>query len=265
MSLFNSHFYHGLIRKYTIVMGSLLEGIDVVRYNADGSENHRAKVPLSYADKEKWVRRLMEETADMTRQPAITLPRMAFEMSDMTYDAARKLSSKRYFAFTSATSNDNKLKVMMPVPWNFDFNVYIATKTKEDMLQIIEQIVPFFTPDYTVAMKGIKNPAMSWDVPISLTGVNTSDSAQGGFEERRLIMWELSFTVRGFLFAPIKERGIIKTIDVSVFDYDELVKTPLARNYMIDIGVVPYIEGVPLADIGPDDPWGIQVTVDINQ
>lgn len=262
MSLYNSHFYHGLIKKYTIVVGSLLDGIDVIRYNPNGSENMRTKVPLSYSKKEKWVRRLMEDP-ELTRKPAITLPRMAFEMTDMRYDASRKLSSKRYFAFTNPDADDTKLKVMMPVPWNFDFNVYIATKTQEDMLQIIEQIVPWFTPDYTVTINGIKNPAINFDTPITLTGVNTSDSAEGGFEQRRLILWELGFTLRGYLFGPVRERGVIKTIDVKIMDYDELVKAPQLRNYIIDIGVRPFIDGVPLEDIGSDDPWEVLVDIDI--
>lgn len=262
MALYGNHFYHGLLKKYTIVIGSLLDGVDVVRYNPDQTEGSRVRVPLSYSKKEKWVRRLMEEIGSLDRQPAITLPRMAFEMTNMYFDASRQLSNKRYFAFISENSGDSKLKVMMPMAWNFDFKVYVAAKTQEDMLQIIEQIVPFFTPDYTVAIRGLKNPNIGFDIPITLNSVNMSDNAEGGFEERRVIMWELDFTLRGYLFGPVKERGIIKTIDVKIMDYDELVKSPLSRQFMIDINIVPYIDGVPLEDISADDPWGINVTVD---
>jgi len=265
MSIYNTHFYHGLLKKYTTVLGALLDGIDVVRFKADGSEESRTRVPLSYANKEKWVRRIIEDTTMTDRQPAITLPRMSFEMSSIQYAPERKLSSKRYYAFPIQSNTTHKYKVMQPVPYDIIYNVHAIAKTQEDMLQIIEQIAPFFTPDYTVEIRGITNPEIKFDIPISLMGFEPDDNAQGGFEDRRMIIWNIQFLLKGYLFGPIKERSVIKEIDIHIYDMDELQMPQILRNYMVDIGVVPFIEGVPLEDIGPDDPYEIQVTVDYNQ
>lgn len=260
MAIFKDYFFHGLIRKYTIVMGSLLNDIQVVRNSSTQQELSRVTVPLSYAKKEKWVQRIMDEKEDLTRKTAITLPRMAFEMTNMSYDANRKLSSKQYFAFLNPDSKNTKLQIMMPVPWNFNFSVYIISKTQADMQQIVEQILPMFTPDYTVDLAGIKNPNLNYDIPISLLSVESSDNAEGGFEDRRMIIWTMNFVMRGYLFGPVREKNIIKTVDVKILDYDQLSVAPISRQYLVDVGVVPHIDGVALDDIGADDPWTIEAT-----
>lgn len=261
MAIYNTHFYHGLIKKYTTIMGSLLDGIDVVRFKPDGSEDHRVRVPVTYSKKEKWVQKIIADKTMTDRQPAITLPRMAFEMSSLQYAPERKLSSKNYFAFPVSTDNQQKYKIMQPVPYDFVFDCYAIAKTQEDMLQIIEQIAPFFTPDYTVEIKGISNPEVKYDIPITLLGIEPNDNAEGGFEERRLIIWSFQFVLKGFLFGPVRERNVIKEIIVDIGEYDQLEKAPQLRQYIVEIGMVPFIDGVPIQDIGPDDPYEIAVSV----
>lgn len=262
MAIYKNHFYHGLIKKYTVVMASLIDGIDVVRFNPDGSENSRVRVPLSYSNKEKWVQKIISDSNMTDRQPAITLPRIGFELESLQYAPDRKLNSKNFFAFPITEDNTKKYKIMQPVPYDFVYSFYAIAKTQEDMLQIIEQIAPFFTPDYTIEMKGINNPDIKYDVPISLMGIENNDNAQGGFEERRMIIWSFQFVLKGFLFGPVKQRGVIREVNVGIYDQEELNKSPELRNFIVDIGITPYIDGVPLEDIGPDDPYGISVTMD---
>lgn len=261
MALYKNHFYHGLIKKYNIVMGSLFDELDVVRFDPSGNEKERVAVPVTYANKEKWIQKIMADANMTDRQPAITLPRIAYEMSGLQFAPERKLSSKGYYAFpTTNNGTTQKYKVMQPVPYDFTYNFYAIAKTQEDMNQIVEQIVPFFTPDYTVEIRGIENPNVKFDIPITLIGVENDDNAQGGFEERRMVIWTFQFILKGFLFGPIRERSIIKEIDVKISDMDELQKAPALRNYIIDVGMVPYIDGVPLENIHVNDDWTIKIT-----
>lgn len=262
MAIFNTHFYHGLLKKYTIVMGSLLDGIDVVRFKPDGSEDNRVRVPLTYSKKEKWIQKILSDTTMTDRQPAITLPRMAFELSSLQYAPERKLNSRNYFAFPIETSTTHKYKIMQPVPYDLVFDFYAIAKTQEDMLQIVEQIAPMFTPDYTVEIRGISNPEIKYDIPITLMGIEMNDNAEGGFDDRRMIIWTFQFVLKGFLFGPVRERSVIKTVNVKIGEMDELAKAPELRSYIVEMEMVPWINGVPLQDIGPNDPYEIMTTVD---
>lgn len=269
MSLYKTHFYHGLIKKYHSAFGAVFNGIDVVRYKPDTItgeqvEASRQTVPCEYSPKEKWVQRIMSEPDDLTRQPATTVPRIAYEMKDMTYAPERKLGTRNYFAFTNPNTTDTKLRIMQPVPWDFVYEVSVLAKTQEDMLQIVEQIIPFFTPDLTFTLRGIKNPNIEYDIPISLMSVMPSDTYDGRFDDRRIIVWTFQFVLKGYLFGPVREGKIIKEIHVDIMDYDQLKKSPLTRNYLIDIGMVPYLNGNPIETISADDPWTVNTTITLS-
>lgn len=260
MSIHNNHFYHSLIKSYTVLIGSILDGIDVVKYKQDGTEDVRVRVPVVYSNKEKWVRRILEDP-ELKRQPAITLPRIGFEMNGMQYAPDRKLSGKQQFIFRSPTEAGKSYRVYTPVPYDFVFTASLIAKTQEDALQVIEQIVPFFTPDYTVNMKGIKNPNISFDIPITLDSVQKDDQYEGRFEDNRMIIWTLSFVLKGFLFGPVKESGIIKHIDMTMYHMDQLDVAPELRNFIVDYNIEPYINGVALADISFDDDYEIRTEI----
>lgn len=260
MAIYSKHFQHKLIRKYTTTMGYLLNDIDVVKENENGTENFRIKVPLTYSGKEKFVRRLLEDP-ELTRQPAITLPMMAFELIGMNYSGERKLSSKGRYVFIDPEKNNTKSFVYTPVPYDFVYNVYITTKTHDEMHQIIEQIAPFFTPDYTFSMVGLKNQDFTFDVPITLDSIQTNDQYEGSFESRRVIMWSLSFLLKGYLFSPVREGKIIKQVNIDIVDLDDFDKQFANQRILSEVDVVPYIDGVALEDIGALDDYDVQVTI----
>jgi hypothetical protein len=259
MTIHTGHFYHSLLRNYTIVIGSILDGLEVIRYTNTGTEDSRIKVPVAYSPKEKFIRRLLEDPT-LEAQPAMTLPRIGFEMTGMQYAPDRKLSSRQEFIFRSDTTS-NIGRVYTPVAYDIIFEASIVAKTQEDMLQIIEQIVPFFTPDYTVSFRGIKTPTMNFDVPITLDTIQRSDNYEGRFEDRRMIIWTLSFVVKGFLFGPVRTGGIIKHIDLTYYDMSQVGVPQNQRQFIVDYDIEPYLNGVPLGNINYFDDYTIKTDV----
>lgn len=260
MPLYNTHFHHSHLKNYAILVGTLLDGIDVVRFNQAGQEDSRVRVAVTHSPKEKFIRRLAEDP-NLLAQPAITMPIIGYEMVSMNYAPDRKLSSKQKFVFVDPAGTKSPKIVYTPVPYDLVFEARIATKTQEDMMQIVEQIAPFFAPDFTVGFRGVKNPNIVFDVPVTLDYIQRRDEYEGRFEDNRVIIWTLGFVVKAFLFGPVREGGLIKHIDVPVYDIAEANKSPELRQYLVDYDIEPFIEGVPLANIQIDDPWTVKTTV----
>ena len=222
MAIFSSYFYHELTKRYTIAFGSLFTGLTVMRNKEDGTEEHRITVPLSYAPKEKFIRRLTED-ANHSKQTAITLPRIAFEMTSLNYDPQRKLQKLRKYHYKEAPGvTRTHGSVYTPVPYDLVFNLYIVTKTQDEMLQLVEQILPAFTPDLTLSIKGIQDPGTIYDVPLTLLDCAPDDSYSGSMEERRQIMWSLSFLMKAIYFGPISENSIILDTGTPLLDWKML-------------------------------------------
>lgn len=208
MPLSKSYFYNGMVRKYVTGFGDMFTNIFVERKDGNESVRHRERVPLTYAPKEKFIQRIFQDD-DLERSIAIKLPRMSFEITGFTYASERKITSKRKYKYEV---NPNTVKYHYnPVPYDIDFSLYIAAKTQEEGLQIVEQIIPFFTPDYTIALNLVDpNVLESWDIPISLIGVSPEDSYDGTFDDRRAVIWTLSFMAKGYFIGPIRQQGLIE-------------------------------------------------------
>jgi hypothetical protein len=237
-------------------MGAIVDGVDVVRFKQDGTEEQRVRVPVTYSPKEKFIRRITEDP-ELNRQPAITLPKIGYEMTGMMYDPARKISNKLYFTFTG---DNGAQRVFTPVPYEMTFNVYVQTKTQGEMFQIIEQIVPFFQPDYVVNMRGIQNPDIKWDVPITLDAIQTSDTYDGDIEERRMIITTFEFVMKGYLFGPVRDANLIRKVDLYYGNMDQLDKPEGEREFYEHVHIEAFLDGVPLNEIKKDDPYSIEVT-----
>lgn len=208
-------------------MGTMFNGIRVVRKDDSGKELQRIVVPVSYAPKEKFIASLQDQ--NKTRQPAQVLPRMAFELTMMNYDGNRKLQKNRRYHYNKATPNDPTIaehagSIYTPVPWDLTYTLYIATKTQDEMLQIVEQIIPAFTPDVTITMKTISEPSTTFDVPINFMDITTSDSYEGGLSERRVINWTLTFVVKAQLFGPMENKHVIYETDIDYKQWSDLFK-----------------------------------------
>ena len=214
--MLGSQFYHETIRKVVVAFGTLFNGIQLVRKDNDGTIVQSMKVPLAYGPRQKFLVRLREDP-DLTKQVAITLPRIGFEIQNLTYDPSRKLNRVQKFKKTKS-GNTSRLDVQfMPVPYNLDFELYILSKNSDDALQIVEQILPFFQPDYTLTVNDMADMGIKRDVPIVLNSISYEDNYQGDFETRRALIYTLDFTAKFYLYGPVTSAGVIKTVQVDQY------------------------------------------------
>ena len=206
MNLFEQPFYHGTIRKAVIAFGQLFAGMEIERKDKDGNVIQAISVPIAYGPREKWIRRL-EENPDGKKSISMELPRMAFEIMNYQYDPARKAGSNT----VSFRPNDgSNVKVPTPIPYNLNINLYIAARTQEDSLMIVEQILPFFAPGIVVEYDAILDPLVRTDMTFSLESVQIQDDWDGNFDEQRIILHTLSFRCKLWLFGPIRTAKVIK-------------------------------------------------------
>lgn len=212
--MFGQTWQHSTLRKYVILFGTLFNNLYINRENSAGEVIQTMKVPLSYGPKEKFLARL-EGNPTLDREIAIVLPRMAFEMVDLSYDPDRKMQTLQKIVATG-DSNDSVKYMYAPVPYNIQFNLYVMTKNAEDGTRIIEQILPYFTPSWTSTVNILPEMNHKIDVPLTLDSVVSEDTYEGDFLTRRAIIWTLSFTMKGQLFGPVRDAGIIKEVDVNI-------------------------------------------------
>lgn len=208
--MFNQNFYFSTIRKYVTLFGTLFNEIHITRTDPI---NHKTtayiKVPITYAPKEKMLARVGQDPNIDRQSATLTLPLMSFEMTDLRYDPDRKLST---VGRSSVKATDkNKLKYQYnPVPYNVGFRLYIYVKNAEDGTKIVEQILPYFTPDFTVTVNLIPEMETTMEIPVVMNSITQDDTYEGGFTERQAIIWTLDFTVKGYIYGPIKTGAIIK-------------------------------------------------------
>ena len=213
----NRHFYNRTIRKIVVAFGTLFNDLEIVRYSKDGStEYERLKVPLSYGPKEKYITRLASDP-DLLRSFGVVLPRISFNMEGITYDSSRKqVSLTRNFSF----GENGVTSQYAPLPYNFDFTMSIYVRNTEDGTQIIEQILPFFTPDFTVTVDLIKDMDQKYDMPIILNSVTPEIDYEGDMISTRMIIWNLNFTVKSFIFPPVispGNSGLIRRANTNIY------------------------------------------------
>lgn len=229
--LSGQHFYHRIIRKMVVAFGSMFNDMRMVRYAKDGTtEIERITVPLMYASKEKFYQRI-QAAPDEFNPVNLTLPRMAFEMNGITYDPLRKISNHSEMF---AEGLPLGLKKVRYTPYNFDFNLYIFVRNTEDGAQIIEQILPYFTPDYTLTLDFVGIRDMALDVPLVFNSITYDDSHEGDPESTRSIIWTLNFTAKGFLFGPVGDIKMIKKATANV--YDSTYETNPLREIIVAAG-----------------------------
>jgi len=214
--MLGQQFYHETMRKIVVSFGTLFNNIQIVRKNSTGAIIQSMKVPLAYGPQQKFLARLNNDPA-LGAKVAVTLPRLGFEMTGITYDPTRKLNRVQKFRKVK-TSNSNKIDTQyMPVPYNIDFTLYAMAKNSDDALQIVEQILPYFQPDYTLTINDMADMGIKRDVPIVLNSVSYEDNYQGDFTERRAIIYTLAFTAKFYLYGPVTSTSVIKTVQVDQY------------------------------------------------
>lgn len=202
-------YYHGAIRKYVIAFGNLFNDIIIQRLDLNGNRIQSILVPLAYGPKEKWLVRLVQDP-NLDADVAITLPRMGFEITSMNYSPTRKLSSTLKNIRLKSTDFNRVDTQFIPVPYDLDFQLSIFVKNADDGAQIIEQILPFFRPEFTTQVNLIPEMKIVVDTPIVLNGVTIEDTYEGDFDTRRALIYNLTFSVKSYLYGPVTNSGIIK-------------------------------------------------------
>jgi len=216
--------YNRIIRKLVVGFGNLFNEITLARFNPNGSEAERFVIPIAYATKERYVMRL-EDDLNLDKKVQVALPRFSFEMTGLAYDASRKQNTNtRNFAQTST----GVIAQYNPVPYNFDFNLYLYVRNIEDATQVLEHIIPYFTPDYTIKLNLVPEMGIIKEVPVVMNTASHEIVYEGDRnQDTRMIIWTLNFTVKGFIYGKTSETGIIKHSITSIYNLitsDQLVE-----------------------------------------
>ena len=205
--MFGTYFYHQTSRKMVVAFGTLFNTIEVRRTNSSDEVTEVVKIPLSYGPKDKMLARITSDP-NLSYSVALTVPRMGFELTSMTYDSARKLNT---IGRNVAKGTTGLKKQYNPVPYNYDFSLFIFVKNAEDGTQILEQILPFFTPEFTITMTLISGMDIKMDIPLVLNDVSSEDTYDGDFATRRSIIWTLNFSMKGYLYPNIEDNAKVIT------------------------------------------------------
>ena len=235
-------YYHETIRKYVAVFGTLFNDINIQRTNSAGVVTEQIKVPIAYEAKDKMLLRVRRGSkSDQSLQ--ISLPRMGFDLNAIIYDPTRKLNTLgQTYAANNATNSTTLLKQYNPVPYNFDFTLSAMVDNSEDGAQIFEQIVPFFTPEFTVSVNLVPSMNIKPDITIILNDVSIEDSYEGDLVVRREIIWTLNFMLKGYIYPDVKSGSVTKSVIVNlrlpaeagVSEYIVLEdSTDFSTNYML--------------------------------
>lgn len=269
--MFAQTFYHSLIRKYVILIGTLFNDIYITREDSDGNTTSILKVPITYSPKDKMLARIMQDPNLDRSSATAPQPFISFEMGPMRYDGSRKLATINRTVIQDNT-NKNKIRYQYNyVPYDIDFKVYVYVKNAEDGTKIIEQILPFFTPDWTTTVQLIESMEEVKDIAVILKGVDSKDTYDGAFTDRRTLLWTLDLTLKGYLWGPVKKSAIIKfaKVNMRITNLPEgeirsaIGNTAISERYTVQPGLTAngtpttsINDTIPYIDIDVDDDFG---------
>ncbi len=262
--MLGTYFYHEIIRKTVIAFGTLFNEVHIRHQDATGKDISDIKVPISYGPKQKFLARIQQQP-DLNKAVQISLPRMSFEVNNIQYDPSRKAGITQTF---KAQEGAKLKKVFMPVPYNLGFELNILTKLQDDSMQILEQILPFFQPGFTLTIDLAKSIGEKRDVPMVLDSITFTDDYEGNFETRRALIYTLNFTAKTYMFGPIADstEGLIRKVQVDYYSDSNpqtakreqryTVKATAKKDYNEDTVIDQYDD--PL--IPPGDDFGFTET-----
>ena len=225
------YFSHGLIRRYVIVFGSMFKDLQVQRTNNSGTRIQTIGVPIAYGPKQKFLVRL-DTDPNLDRAVAISLPRMGFELKGVNYDPIRKLNSTQKNSYILTSDKTTLRTQYIPVPYDFQFILSIFVKNADDGTQILEQILPYFIPEWNISVNLIPSMNIAMDIPIVLNSVDFEDAYEGDYQTRRAIIWNLNFTMKGYLYGPVTNTGAITRTQI---DFHANTLTDTARSSRVVI------------------------------
>jgi len=234
--MFGKYFYNKNIRNIVILFGTLFNDINIQR-SQNNTLIQDLKVPIAYGPAQKYLAKIEQgSTDDEDFRIGISLPRMSFEITSMVYDNARKLQTTQQIKSLDPNSTDKLLSTYTPVPYNYEVDLSIMVLNSDDGAQILEQILPYFTPEFQVTMNEMKTLGIKRDIPIILNSMTSEDDYEGDFLTRRTLVHTLSFTIQGHIYKPVSEQGIIREVDVNAGTFTSEFDTKLIN---IDIKPSP--------------------------
>ena len=263
--MLSNYFYHEILRKTIISFGTLFNNIQIKHKDKSGGDFSIITVPIAYGPIQKFLARI-EQSPNIRKEVAITLPRMSFEMTGISYDPGRKSSTMQTFKSVDKDSNE-VTKVYMPVPYNVNFRLSIMSKLNEDALQVIEQILPYFQPHFNLTVDLVSSIGEKRDIPMILNNISMDDQYEGDFTSRRVLIYSLDFTAKTYLFGPVgsPNEALIKQVQVDYYtdtnrvnasrqlryvaepraiqDYDNDAITQIAENISEDVTEFDVVDG----------------------
>ncbi len=238
------YFYNGVIRKYIIMFGSMFNDMRVVRTDSSGNVVQTIGVPIAYGPKEKWLERINADPG-LDREVAIQLPRIGFELTSMAYNPTRALN--KMHRNTNIGSSENYVRAQYtPVPYDFNISLYAFFANNEDAMQVVEQIIPFFRPEWTHSLKLIPEIGDYYDIPTVLNDMSIEDTYENDFATRRAIIYTFNFTIKGYVFGPVSNKGVIKrtVLDFAINATGDSIGTEVGPDVKITLVPGQYANGV---------------------
>jgi hypothetical protein len=263
--MFGNYFYNETTRKYVSAFGTLFNDIRISRKDNSDNTVQTMTVPIHYGPYQKFLAKLDQDPA--LDAPAITLPRMSFEITNISYDPARSLSSISRNSSAKAGDANSYVTQFSAIPYNIDIQLSVMTKYMEDGTKIVEQILPFFTPDFTPKMDLMNDISMAVDVPIILNDISQEDTYESDFETRRALIWTLNFTMKAYFFGPTTDKKVIKFAEVNA--YPRMQNTNVFDTVTVQPGLTA--NGDPTTDVNNtisyndidvNDNWDYIVTIE---
>jgi hypothetical protein len=253
--MLGTYYYHEIIRRTIVAFGTLFNNIHIQHKDNDGNVVDDIKVPLAYAPMQKFLAKIQQQ-ADLSKPVAITLPRMSFEMTSLSYDPTRKTTATK--TFKAVTGSGDVRQVYHPVPYNIGFQLALYCKLNEDALQVTEQILPYFQPSFNLTVDLVSSIGEKKDIPVVLNSVNMQDDYEGDFSSRRSLIYTFDFTAKTYLFGPIADssEGLIRKVQVDYYSDTDINTAKREVRYT----AVPD----PI-DAEPGDDFGFSETIEFFQ
>ena len=247
------YFYNEILRRTIISFGSLFNSISIQHTDSSDSTVGVLRVPLSYGPTQKFLARL-EQSPDLNKSTAITLPRMSFEFTGLTYDPSRKVTTTSNFILKDPSDGSETKKSYMPVPYNMQFELAIMCKLNDDALQIVEQILPYFQPSYNLTVNLVGSISEKRDIPVILENITMQDDYEGDFESRRVLLYTLRFTAKTYLFGPVTDasKDIITKSTVNYLTGTDTSNSTRNLTYSVVPRAIQNYDGTVLTNLASD-------------
>ena len=252
------YFYNEILRRTIISFGTLFNNITIEQ------DNSVLKVPLAYGPTQKFLARI-EQSPDLNKPTAITLPRMSFEFTGLTYDSTRKVTTTQQFSVKDPNDGTEVKKAFMPVPYNMQFELSVMTKLNDDALQIVEQILPYFQPAYNLTVELVESIKEKRDIPVVLENITMEDDYEGDFTKRRVLLYTLRFTAKTYLFGPVSSatKDVIKRATVSYLTGTDTSNADRSLTYSVTPRAVKNYTGDSVTNLA-DDLTKTAKTINVN-